>query len=156
MHAYFLDAPDQPLSQDELAHEGILYWSLPTTEAEWLAPLQAIREARGYVEMDQIHLGPDTPNLEAMCTKFFDEHLHTDEEIRFVVQGAGIFDLRDAADRWMRVHVQQGDLIIVPQDRYHRFTLDEQRTITCKRLFKDNSGWTPVPRAQPAAGVVSR
>ncbi len=49
----------------------------------------------------------------------------------------------------MRVHVGPGDLIIVPADKYHRFTLDEQRTITCKRLFQDTSGWTPVDR-EPA------
>lgn len=153
MHAYFLDAPDQRLSREALAEEGILSWQLPTNEAEWQAPLQAIREARGYVEMDQVHLGPATPNLEAICTKFFDEHLHTDEEIRFVVEGSGIFDLRDASDRWMRVHLVAGDLIIVPQDRYHRFTLDEANTITCKRLFKDTGGWTPVPRHAPQASA---
>jgi 1,2-dihydroxy-3-keto-5-methylthiopentene dioxygenase len=146
MHAYLLDTPDTHLGADELAAEGILYWRLPTDETQWQAPLQAIREARGYVQMDQIHLGPTTPDLEALCQKFFAEHLHTDEEIRFVVGGSGIFDLRDKDDRWMRVHVEAGDLIIVPKDKYHRFTLDEGRTITCKRLFQDNTGWTPVPR----------
>ena len=85
-------------------------------------------------------------SLQAKLDKFFAEHLHTDEEIRFVVGGAGIFDLRDTTDQWMRVHVEAGDLIIVPANKYHRFTLDEQRTITCKRLFQDTSGWTPVPR----------
>ncbi len=146
MHAYFLDNPSGQLDQDALAAQGILYWRLPTDEAHWQAPLQAIREARGYVEMDQIHLGPTTPDLEALCDKFFGEHLHTDEEIRFVIEGAGIFDLRDDADRWMRVHVQAGDLIIVPANKWHRFTLDEARTITCKRLFQDTAGWVPVPR----------
>lgn len=148
MHAYYLDKPDQPLTGEQLAAEGILYWRLPTDEAGWSAPLQQIRDERGYVSMDQIHLGPTTPDLDALCTKFFAEHLHTDEEIRFVVEGAGIFDLRDQDDRWMRVHVEAGDLIIVPKDKWHRFTLDERKTITCKRLFKDTSGWTPVPRTQ--------
>jgi 1,2-dihydroxy-3-keto-5-methylthiopentene dioxygenase len=145
MHAYLLDS-NTPLSHDALAAEGILYWQLPKNEADYTMPLQAIRDARGYVEMDQIHLGADTPDLAAKLDKFFAEHLHTDEEIRFVVGGAGIFDLRDQDDRWMRVHVEAGDLIIVPANKYHRFTLDEQQTITCKRLFQDTSGWTPVPR----------
>jgi 1,2-dihydroxy-3-keto-5-methylthiopentene dioxygenase len=147
MHAYYLENPDENLGADALAAEGILYWRLPTDEAAWLEPLQAIRAERGYVEMDQIHLGPTTPDLDKLCDKFFAEHLHTDEEIRFVVQGAGIFDLRNEGDRWMRVHVTAGDLIIVPANKWHRFTLDEQRTITSKRLFKDTAGWVPVPRA---------
>lgn len=147
MHAYLLDQPEHALTAADLAAEGILYWQMPTTEAEYLAPLQAIRAERGYVEMDQIHLGATTPDLDGLCTKFFAEHLHTDEEIRFVVEGAGIFDLRDKNDQWLRVHVQQGDLIIVPANKWHRFTLDAARTITCKRLFKDTAGWVPVPRA---------
>lgn len=146
MHAYLLDNPGHQLSAQDLAREGILHWNLPTTEADYAAPLQQIRESRGYVSMDQVHLGDATPDLDGLLTKFFGEHLHTDEEIRFVVEGAGIFDLRDREDRWMRVHVAAGDLIIVPANKYHRFALDTQRTITCKRLFQDNSGWTPVPR----------
>ncbi len=151
MHAYLLDAPDHALDAAALASEGILHWSLPPDPAAYAAPLEAIRSERGYVQMDEVYLGASTPDLEALCAKFYGEHLHTDEEIRFVVEGAGIFDLRDAADRWMRVHVGPGDLIIVPANRFHRFTLDEQRTIRCKRLFQDNSGWTPVPRV--AAGA---
>ncbi|MCO4760481.1 MAG: hypothetical protein KC502_03210, partial [Myxococcales bacterium] len=30
--------------------------------------------------------------------------------------------------------------------KYHRFTLDDRQTMTCKRLFQDDSGWTPVNR----------
>ena len=147
MRAYLIDNPDTEIDAAALAAEGILHWSLPTDEASWAAPLQAIRDARGYVSMDQVHLGPETADLDALLDRFFAEHLHTDEEIRFVVAGSGIFDLRDVDDRWMRVHVGAGDLIIVPANKYHRFALDEGKTITCKRLFQDNSGWTPVARS---------
>jgi len=146
MRAYYLDTPSRSLTGAELAAEGILYWQLPTEAAAYAKPLDEIRTTRGYVSMDQIHLGDATPDLDGLCAKFFTEHLHTDEEIRFVTDGAGIFDLRDEADAWLRVHVEAGDLIIVPANKYHRFTLDEQRTITCKRLFQDDSGWTPVNR----------
>jgi 1,2-dihydroxy-3-keto-5-methylthiopentene dioxygenase len=147
MHAYYLNNPAQTLSGPDLQAEGILYWQLPTEPELYEEPLQAIRLARGYVSMDEINLAPDTPNLPALQDKFFTEHLHTDEEIRFVVGGTGIFDLRDKDDVWFRVHVVPGDLIIVPANKYHRFMLDEALTITCKRLFQDTSGWTPVNRA---------
>lgn len=149
MHAYLLDQPSSTLTATDLAAEGILHWVLPTDEADYTEPLQKIRDDRGYISMDQVHLGASTPDLDTLLTKFFGEHLHTDEEIRFVVEGAGVFDLRNREDRWMRVHVSAGDLIIVPANKYHRFALDDQKTITCKRLFQDNSGWTPVPRFSP-------
>ena len=145
MNACYLDASQQPenepVSADTLAALGILHWSMPTTEAAWSAPLEQIRRDRGYVEMDQIHLDPQTPGLAALSETFFTEHRHADEEIRFVLAGGGIFDLRDDADRWLRVQVEAGDLIIVPAGRYHRFKLDDKGTITCKRLFRDTSGW---------------
>ncbi len=145
MKAIWLDNGNN-ISAEELNSEGITYEQMDTNEATYKAPLEKVMKERGYVTMDQVGMKADMPNFDALCQKFVGEHLHTDDEVRFVLQGSGVFEIRSGEDRWMKVIVEQGDFILVPANRFHRFYLTDEKRIQCVRLFKDQSGWTPVYR----------
>lgn len=151
MKAFWLDNGNT-ISPEELKTHGVDYEKLDL--ADYQPALDRIKAANSYVAQDIVEMTPAMPNLAAIEAKFDKEHLHTDDEVRFVLSGAGIFDIRSKDDRWMRVEVAAADYISVPKDRHHRFYLTEEKAIRCVRLFKDNSGWTPLYREQAAqAGV---
>ena len=148
MKAHWLDGNGtEAIDTATLLAQGVFHQRIDTDPVRYREPVDRVKSERGYIEEDIVELSPATPNLEAICAKFVDEHFHDDDEVRFVLEGEGIFDIRSLDDRWMRVQVERGDLIIVPKDRHHRFMLTGTKTIRCVRLFKDTSGWVPHYRA---------
>ncbi|XP_059148111.1 acireductone dioxygenase-like [Physella acuta] len=106
-----------------------------------------LKKNRGYSYEDICEISKETlPNYDNMIAAFYTEHIHADDEIRFVVKGSGYFDVRDIDDKWIRVEVVKNDLIIVPAGLYHRFTLNTSNYIKMKRLFVDGAVWIPINR----------
>ena len=146
MKAHWID-DGTTITAEELNAQGIVYQHLSLDPAEYQPVLDVLRTERGYGTQDEVALAPTTPNLDALLQKFDGEHFHDEDEVRFVLDGAGIFDIRSDEDRWMRVEVESQDLIVVPAKRYHRFELTETQTIRCVRMFQDAAGWVPHYRA---------
>ncbi len=147
MKAIWLET-GKDITAEELNAQGVSYRRLPTEEAAYKPPLEKIMGENGYVTMDQVKMWPEMQNFDALCQKFVGEHLHTDDEVRFVLAGSGVFEIRSLDDRWMKVTVEPQDFISVPANRYHRFYLTDEKKIQCVRLFKDQSGWTPLYRKE--------
>lgn len=145
MKAHWLDQKTE-ITAEELNQEGILYLQLPTDPDIYQSHLNRVMEERGYVTQDEVNMSPSLPNYEEMSRKFIIEHYHPGDEVRFTLQGGGIWEIRSRDDRWMRVEVGPGDFIVVPDGRYHRFYLTDEKWIKCIRLFKDNNGWVQVYR----------
>ena len=135
---------------------GVLAWHLPPDDAATPARLAAIRAARGYTYADAIAVSAaalPAAEYDAKRAMFYAEHIHADEEIRYVTAGGGFFDVRSGAApdaRWVRVHTRAGDMIVLPAGCLHRFTPDGGDAVAATRLFVGEPGWVPIPRGEQA------
>ncbi len=144
----------EPEIRATLASQGIDYarWSLDRVPADATADqvlaaysieIDEMKRRGGYVTADIIDVNPETPNLDAMLARFDKEHTHSEDEVRFILSGRGIFFL--ALEKGVaNVEVHPGDLLRVPKGTRHWFTLCAERHIRAIRWFQATSGWAPL------------
>ncbi len=108
--------------------------------------IKDISERRGYKAQDVISLSESTPNIDELLKNFQRKHIHTDDEVRFIVSGHG--DLcysRKKTANFFDVELEPGDLISVPENILHYFTLMEDRkVVSAVRIFVTTEGWVPI------------
>ena len=118
-----------------LAQLGVLYQHI-TSQAD----VDELASKRSYKNRDEITVSPEKMGdiYEEKVKSFFHEHLHEDEEIRYILDGAGFFDVRSEGDDWVRIWLEKGDLIVLPAGIYHRFTTDE-KNVSIDRFVGDSN-----------------
>lgn len=126
--------PSEPIDADAGA-DAVL--------AAYAREVNVMKARGGYVTADVIDVKPETPNLEAMLARFSREHWHDEDEVRFIIEGRGLFHIHPPSGPVFAIEVEAGDLIRVPRGTHHWFDLCADRRIRAIRLFQDPSGWTP-------------
>jgi 1,2-dihydroxy-3-keto-5-methylthiopentene dioxygenase len=108
--------------------------------AAYAAEIDGLKRTGGYAAADVVRLPKGTPNTEAMRAKFLDEHVHSEDEVRFFVEGTGAFYLR-SGEKVHQIVCTAGDLLTVPANTRHWFDMGDQPHFTAIRLFTDPTGW---------------
>lgn len=98
-----------------------------------------IRE-EGYQTVDVVSLTPEHTEKAVFRAKFLSEHAHGEDEVRFFVDGEGLFALH-AGNRVYEVLCQKGDLISVPANTTHWFDMGPNPRFVAIRLFNNPAGW---------------
>jgi 1,2-dihydroxy-3-keto-5-methylthiopentene dioxygenase len=107
--------------------------------------LQPYMEANGYKTADVISINSLTQNYGEIRTKFLSEHIHSEDEVRFFVDGEGHFWFNLEGDEPIfNVLCQAGDLISVPAGTKHWFDAGASNPfVKAIRVFIDTTGWVP-------------
>jgi len=106
--------------------------------------LSPYMKENGYQTADVISVHPNIENKEAIRTKFLTEHTHSEDEVRFFVDGEGLFWFNmEKGNPVFCVICQRGDLISVPANTKHWFDFGPKMSVKAIRVFIDQSGWVP-------------
>ncbi len=135
-----------------LAEKGVRFerWqansplTLHAQQAEVLAAyksdIERLMQENGFQSVDVISLSADHPDKATLRQKFLSEHTHSEYEVRFFVDGQGLFSLH-VGDKVYNVLCEKGDLISVPAGTTHWFDMGPNPNFKAIRLFTNPEGW---------------
>ncbi len=102
--------------------------------------IDQLKNQAGYITVDVIRMTANHPQKHMLREKFLSEHTHNEDEVRFFVEGQGLFTLH------IKEHVlvtlcQKDDLISVPAHTPHWFDMSDQPQFCAIRFFNNPEGW---------------
>jgi len=108
--------------------------------AAYRTSVEALKASEGFQAVDVVSLHPEHPDRATFRQKFLSEHQHSEDEVRFFVDGSGQFYLHIGQHVYI-VLCEQGDLISVPAKTRHWFDMGPAPRFTAIRLFTSPEGW---------------
>ena len=153
-------APPQPklvtsnveLIRAELAERGIGFERWPAQVqlaadadqdailAAYSSEIARVQQGGGYATVDAIRMTPDHPDRASLRQKFLAEHTHSEDEVRFFVEGRGLFCLH-IGDAVLQLLCEQNDWISVPAGTKHWFDMGAAPSFCAVRFFNNTEGW---------------
>ena len=122
---------DRPLSASPSSEEVL---------AAYQHEIDRLVAEKGYQSWDVISLRADNPQKQALRSKFLSEHTHSEDEVRFFVEGAGLFCLH-LNGKIYQILCEKNDLLSVPAGTPHWFDMGSEPHFTAIRLFDNPDGW---------------
>jgi 1,2-dihydroxy-3-keto-5-methylthiopentene dioxygenase len=122
---------NQPLSDNAQSEEVL---------SAYKESIDRLNKKYGFKSIDVVSLRPDNPKKGDMRKMFLTEHFHKDFEIRFFVDGRGLFYLHINGKVYC-VLCEKEDLISVPARTTHWFDMGTQPDFKAIRLFTTENGW---------------
>ena len=153
---------DSKLIASELDKRGIAFerWPAQATlsadadQAQILAAYASeigrVQQSGGYATVDAIRMTPEHPERAALRQKFLAEHTHSEDEVRFFVEGRGLFCLH-LGNEVLQLVCEQNDWIAVPAGTRHWFDMGPQPHFCALRFFNNSAGWVAVFTGDPIA-----
>ena len=123
-------------SKPEL-EQGAMQEQILTAYASHIA---SVKSDEGYQTVDVMRVGSDQPSASTLRQTFLREHQHAEDEVRFFVEGCGLFALH-IKDEVLQVICEANDWITIPAGTRHWFDMGANPNYCVLRFFKNSEGW---------------
>ncbi len=110
-----------------------------------------VQQGGRYPTVDAIRMTPDHPDREELRRRFLAEHTHAEDEVRFFVEGRGLFSLH-IGEEVLQLLCERNDWIAVPAGIKHWFDMGEEPSFCALRFFHNSEGWVAQFTGDPIAG----
>ena len=155
---------DAELIQQELTRRGLRFERWPARNAlepgadqsailaAYAEEIERIQQQGGYTTVDAIRLTPQHPERAQLRQKFLAEHTHSEDEVRFFVEGCGLFCLHIGGEV-LQLLCEQDDWISVPAGTRHWFDMGAEPRFCALRFFNNPEGWVANFTGDPIASA---
>ncbi len=109
--------------------------------AAYAHELEPFMKKSGFQSADVINVHPKTENIETIRQKFLKEHTHSEDEVRFFVDGEGKFWFNFDDGEVACLTCVKGDFLAVPKGYKHWFDLAPKYHVKAIRIFSNMEGW---------------
>ena len=136
------------VGDDAVLHRLLAKATLDETEKEQVLQgienyFESLKKSQGYQDTDLVVLSPQTSKLDTLLAKFRRCHIHADDEVRYIIDGEGVFGFVRPNGSQIELTMQAEEYINIPAGTEHWFYLTEMKRIKVVRYFTNTEGWTP-------------
>jgi 1,2-dihydroxy-3-keto-5-methylthiopentene dioxygenase len=118
--------------------------------AAYASLISSVQKNEGYQAVDVMRVGGDQHNTTSLRQTFLQEHQHAEDEVRFFVEGCGLFSLH-INDEVLQVVCEANDWIAIPAGTRHWFDMGANPNYRVLRFFKNSAGWVATFTDDPIA-----
>jgi 1,2-dihydroxy-3-keto-5-methylthiopentene dioxygenase len=136
-----MEPEEAPCDAASLGAEGIVVESAGAGGVDAL--VQRLAAARGLANETTRALGEPGPRSDQEVAREADEHAHMADEVRVLLEGDAIYDIRARDERWLRLWVAPGEAVVVPRSRYHRFLIPQGAVVRFRQLYAGPNDLAP-------------
>ncbi|XGW09475.1 hypothetical protein V3C99_011626, partial [Haemonchus contortus] len=129
--------PPKKLSPDQLLTlTGVVYYKVDLDDTVAMKKrLSRVRNERKVVSSDVLTINDSTPDFDEKLEDYYEPTTKSQDVVSMVLEGTCYYDVEPEEDEWIRIQLERGDLIVIPQGVSHRFTVTPQNFVQLQRFF---------------------